>query len=81
MSGGRKNVLNRATPEVEEKSGVEFSEDVKWMLTAGSGEEGIKTFSILDDDDRGTKGRCKRILKIGVSVVAGCNPGVSQEEM
>ena len=52
-----------ATLEVGEKSGVEVSEDGKWMLTAESGEEGIKIFSILDDDDRVTEGSCKGILK------------------
>ena len=60
-----------ATLEVGENSGVEVSEDGKWMLKALSGEEGIKSFSVLDDDDRIIKGRCRRILKIGASVVVG----------
>ena len=42
----------------------------------GSGEESIKTFSVLDDDDIVIEGRCRRILKIGASVVAGCNIGI-----
>ena len=45
-----------STSEVREKSGVEFPEDGKWVLTAESGEENIKIFSGLDDDDRVTEG-------------------------
>ena len=52
------------TSEVGKKSGVEVSEDGKCMLTAESGEEGIKIFSRLDDDDRVTEDRCRGILKI-----------------
>ena len=68
-----------ATLEVREKSGVEFSEDGKWMSTAVSGEEGIKIFLGLDDDDRVIEGRCRGILKNGASVVASCGMGVCTE--
>ena len=40
-------------------------EDGKWRLTVGSGEKDTTTFSVLDDVDRVTDGRCKGILKIG----------------
>ena len=50
------------------------------MLTDGSGGESTKTFSLLDDDERVTEGRCRGILKIGASVVAGCNTGVCKGE-
>ena len=46
------------------------------MLTDESGEESIKTFLVLDDDDRVIEGRCRGILKIGASVVVGYNTGV-----
>ena len=51
--------------EIEDKSGIEDSEDGKWRLTTGSGEEDTKSFSVPDDVDRVTKGTCTRILKIG----------------
>ena len=50
------------------------------MLTDGSGEEGIKTFLVLDDDERVTEGRCRGILKIGASVVVGFNMGICRGE-
>ena len=49
------------------------------MLTGESGEEGIKIFSRLDDDDRVTEGMCRGILKNGASVVVGCSVGVCTE--
>ena len=49
------------------------------MLTAVSGEKGIKIFSILDYNNRVTKGRCKGILINGASIVAGCSMGVFTE--
>ena len=55
----------RAISEIEEKSGVEDSKDGKWKLTAGSGEEDTKSFSVPDDVDRVTEGTCTGILKIG----------------
>ena len=45
------------------------------MLTAISGEEGIKIFSGLYDDDIVTEGKCRGILKNGASVVVGCSVG------
>ena len=54
-----------------ERSGVEVLEDE--MLIAENGEEGIKIFSGLDDDERVTEGMCRGILKNGASVVAGCS--------
>ena len=65
-----------ATSGVGEKSGAEVSEDRKWMLKALSGEEGIKIFSRLDDNDKVNEVRCTVILKNGASVVAGCSVGV-----
>ena len=49
------------------------------MLIAENGEEGIKIFSGLDDDDRVTKGMRRGILKNGASIVAGCSVGVCTE--
>ena len=49
------------------------------MLIAESGEEGIKIFSGLDDNNRVTEGRCKGILKNDASVVASCSMGVCTE--
>ena len=46
------------------------------MLKALSGEEGIKIFSRLDDNDKVNEFRCIGILKNGASVVAGCSVGV-----
>ena len=60
-----------ATWEIEEKSGVEDSKDGKWRLTAGSGEEETKTFSVPDVVDKVTEGRCRVILKIGTFEIAG----------
>ena len=54
-----------ATWDIEEKSGVEDSEDGKWRLTARSGEEDTKSFLVPDDVDKVTEGTCTRILKIG----------------
>ena len=51
--------------EIEDKSGVEYSQDGKWRLTAASGEEDTKSFSILDDVDKVTKDTCMGILQIG----------------
>ena len=51
--------------EIEDKSGVEDLEVGKWRLTAGSGEEDTKSFSVPDDVDKVTKGTCTWILKIG----------------
>ena len=50
------------------------------MLTDGSGEESIKNFLVLDDDDRVTEGRCRGILKIGAYVVASCNIEICRVE-
>ena len=47
-----------ATSGVGEKSGAEFSEDGKWMLKSLSGEEGIKIFSRLYDNDKVNEVRC-----------------------
>ena len=55
----------------KEKCGVADSEDGKWTLTAGSGEKDTKTFSVPNDVDRVTDGRCKGILKIGASEITG----------
>ena len=65
-----------ATSGVGEKSGAEVSEDRKWMLKSLSGEEGIKIFSRLDDNDKVNEVRCTGILKNGASIVAGCSVGV-----
>ena len=62
-----------ATWEIEEKSGVEDSKDGKWRLTSVSGEEDTKTFSVPDDVDRVTEGRCGGILIIGASKMEGSN--------
>ena len=51
--------------EIEDKSGVEYSEDGKWILIAGTGEEDTKSFLVPDDVDRVTEGTCTGILKIG----------------
>ena len=50
------------------------------MLTDGSGGESTKTFSLLDDDERVTEGRCRGILKIGAFLVASCNMRVCRGE-
>ena len=47
---------------VGEKSGFEVSEDE--MLIAENGEEGIKIFLGVDNDDKVTEGMCRGILKI-----------------
>ena len=49
------------------------------MMRTKSGEEGIKIFSGLVDDDRVTKGRCRGILKNGSYVVVGCSVGACIE--
>ena len=67
------------TSKVGYKSVVEVLENGKCMLTAESGEEGIKIFLGLDDDDRVNEGRCRGILNNGASVVAGCRMGVCIE--
>ena len=63
---------------VGEKSGFEVSEDE--MLIAENGEECIKIFSGLDDDDIVTEGMCRGILKNGASVVADCSMRFCTEE-
>ena len=51
------------------------------MLTVVSGEEDIKIFLGIDDDDRVTEGRCRGILKNGAFVVADCSRGFAQKQM
>ena len=46
------------------------------MLKSLSGEEGIKIFSRLDDNEKVNEVRCTGILKNGASIVAGCSVGV-----
>ena len=50
------------------------------MLIDGNGEETIKTFLVLDDDERVTEGRCRGILKNGASMVVGFNTGICNGE-
>ena len=50
---------------------VEDSEDGKWRLRAGSGEEDTKTFSLPDDVDKVTDDSSRGIFKIGASEIAG----------
>ena len=73
-----KMLWTTGTSMVGEKSGVEVSEDK--MLIVENGEEGIKIFSGLDDDDKVTKGMCRGIFKNGSFVVVGCNIAVCIEE-
>ena len=54
-----------AISEIEDKSGVEDSEDGKSRLIAESGEEETKSFLVPEDVDRVTEGTCTGILKIG----------------
>ena len=56
---------------IEDKSGVEDLKDGKWRLTAKSGEKDTKTFSLGDNVDKVTDGRCKGILQIGASKITG----------
>ena len=52
-------------------SGVEYLEDGKWILTDESDEKYPKIFSLRDNLDRVTDGRCKAILKIGAFEIIG----------
>ena len=67
--------LATAVSKVEEKIGIEVSEDGTWMLTVGSDDEGIKIFSKTNDDVRVNEGRCRGVLKNWASSAVDCSKG------
>ena len=50
------------------------------MLTTVIGEEDIKIFSGMDDDNKVTEGRCRGFLNNGAYLVAGCGMGVCTQK-